>query len=499
LDLLDWISGWLEKLSWEQTADLSFQSVVFLGLFSCFFVVYVSLARFKHIKISLLLLFSLYFYFKISNWGIVWLCGLGLIDYSLAILIFKSNKNWIKNSLFFISVVCNLGLLLYFKYTGFFVETLVGWQLLVAQPDWANQIIAPIGISYYVFKSLSYVLDVYNEMIDEPEKNPLVYITYLSFFPTLLAGPITRARDFLPQLHTVYSLQPAVPGKVFFLFVRGLFKKLVFADFLTANYVNRMFDTPELYSGLEIWMAGYAYGLSLYYDFSGYTDMATAIGLLLGIDVGKNFNQPFKATSVSDFWRRWHISLSSWFNEYVHTPLSFSWRKAGKIGLSISILLTFILSGLWHGPSWLFVAWGGAHGLAIIFEIWLQPVRSLMHRRLGNFWTVLSVIITLHFLCITYFLFRAPDVTHLGIYYEKITTAFGWETLADWWIGYRPTILFLISGYFLIYLPDKFKDWLLQRFVCIHWSLQAVVCCLAILLLIQLKGSVSQPFIYLQF
>lgn len=261
----------------------------------------------------------------------------------------RATAHWLRKMWVAVSLTINLGLLCYFKYTNFlgdFFASLTGGTFT------AMDIFLPVGISFFTFQSLSYTIDVYRKEIT-PLTNLLDYAFYVSFFPQLVAGPIVRARDFIPQIRRPLFVSGEMFGRGIFLIVSGLFKKAVISDYISINFVERIFDNPTLYSGVENLMGVYGYALQIYCDFSGYSDMAIGIALLLGFHFNMNFDSPYKSASITEFWRRWHISLSSWLRDYLY--ISLGGNRKGKIRQYANLIITMFLGGLWHGASWNFV------------------------------------------------------------------------------------------------------------------------------------------------
>ena len=240
-------------------------------------------------------------------------------------------------------------------------------------------IFLPIGISFYTFKSLTYVFDIYYDTLN------LLYLQdfslYIFYFPNILMGPIDRASAFLPQIDQEPFISKEDIGRATFLIIAGLIKKVVIADYISLNFVDRVFDFPLRFTGVENLLAIYGYTLQIYCDFSGYTDMAIGVSLLLGFKLMDNFNSPFKATSIADFWRRWHISLSRWLQDYLFKPLQFQFRSMRVFGNMLALLITFFICGLWHGAGWNFIIWGTLHGFMMSFALIIQKPKL----RLYNF------------------------------------------------------------------------------------------------------------------
>lgn len=273
-------------------------------------------------------------------------------------------------------------------------------------------LLVSIGVSFYVFQAISYLSDIYLE-IQEPERRVVTFALYLSFFPKLLQGPIERAGDLLPQLRNKYVFNYENMRYGLLLFTWGLFKKVVVADRL-ALFVNPVYDNVHGFTGLPLLLATYVYAFQIYFDFSGYTDMALGSACLFNIRLTQNFNAPYLATSLADFWRRWHISFSRWILDYIFKPLQMHWRDWRTSGTALALLVTFIVSGIWHGASWGFVVWGLLHGVYLAVSVYYKPYQKKLHKRLGvekgrllNVW---QVVVTFNLVCFAWIFFRANSI-----------------------------------------------------------------------------------------
>ncbi len=318
------------------------------------------------------------------------------------------------------AVAANLGLLGYFKYTTFLFDSgtsvLRGFGFGVAPP--LGRIILPVGISFITFQALSYVIDVGRREL--APTSMLDFGVYLSFFPHVGAGPIVRASEFLPQLAHRPDPRRVDVGPAFWLIAAGLFKKVVVASFLADRIVDPLFANPQQHGGLEALFGVYAYAIQIFADFSGYTDMAIGIAALLGFTFPRNFASPYTATSVQDFWRRWHMTLSRWLRDYVYIPLGGS--RKGRRRTSINIFLTMLLGGLWHGAAWTFVAWGALHGGWQVLERgWRR--RSGRHRSVGPGWAWPQRVLTFHVVCLGWVFFRADSFPTAGAVLGRLLEA----------------------------------------------------------------------------
>jgi D-alanyl-lipoteichoic acid acyltransferase DltB (MBOAT superfamily) len=330
----------------------------------------------------------------------------------------RRRKLWLAGT-----VVVNLGVLATFKYLNFGIDSARAAlsALGVDTPEVALRLALPVGISFFTFESMSYVIDVYRRHI-EPQKSYLEYLSFVAFFPHLVAGPIVRPRDLLPQLAGPPRWSSSEGSEALFLIALGLLKKVAIGDYLALNLVDRVFDGPVQYSALECYAGVLGYAVQIYCDFSGYTDIAIGSALLLGVRFPLNFAAPYKATSIVDFWRRWHISLSTWLRDYLYIPLGGSRKGPGRTYLNL--MLTMLLGGLWHGASWTFVAWGGLHGGALALTRAYQNWRERRGRTASQSRAVrLScVLLTFHLVCAAWIFFRAETFQKAWSMFAQLST-----------------------------------------------------------------------------
>ena len=370
----------ISMLTYDASQPLIFSSGLFLFLFAGFLFFYGFTRRAPIARIVYVILFSLYFYYKSSGIYFLLLVFASVSDYWIAHAIYKVRTQRAKYWLVGLSILVNLGMLGYFKYTNFLIEianNLFGQGFLNFQ-----NIFLPVGISFFVFQSMSYTIDICRGQL-KPLNNWADYLFYLSFFPQLVAGPIVRAKDFIPQIRqNPLRVTREMFGMGVFLILIGLFKKAVISDYISLNFVDRIFDEPLLYSGFECLMGIYGYALQIYCDFSGYSDMAIGIALLLGFRFPKNFDAPYKSATITEFWRRWHISLSTWLRDYLY--ISLGGNRKGRIRTYFNLLVTMVLGGLWHGAAWTFILWGLFFAVFLTVEkLWygqaLAQTRFLKH------------------------------------------------------------------------------------------------------------------------
>lgn len=478
-----------------------FSSGIFLFLFLGFSLIYWILGKADTVRILFVTVFSYYFYYKSSGYYFLLLALVTATDYYIARAIYdvRTVSRGLARTLVALSLILDLGILAYFKYTNFFGSMFSdSWQHL--------DIFLPVGISFFTFQSLSYTIDIYRGNIT-PLSRLLDYAFYVSFFPQLVAGPIVRARDFIPQIRRPLAVTDEMISSGVFLIIIGLFKKAVISDYISVNFVERIFDQPTLYSGIENLLGVYGYTLQIYCDFSGYSDMAIGIALLLGFQFPQNFDSPYRSLSITEFWRRWHISLSSWLKDYLY--ISLGGNRKGKFRQNINLLLTMLLGGLWHGASLNFILWGGLHGLFLCADkLWhvICPSLSPIPSRKGEQQTTrprwvgtVSGIITFHLVAATWVLFRSQDFQTASGVFSQIFTNFHASVLWQWITSYGGVAFLMALGYALHFCPKRYSD---TAHAIVHRSplvLKAVLIVIVAWIVIQIKSSDVQPFIYFQF
>jgi D-alanyl-lipoteichoic acid acyltransferase DltB (MBOAT superfamily) len=434
--------------AFDPETPLLFTQFHFWAFFS---LVFMAFAIFQHrawMRNAYLFAVSLLFYYKTSGAFVGLLVLVTCSDFFIAQFIYKCKARWAKRAWLSLSVCIDLGILCYFKYSYFFADIInqmfgTEFEVTNVAGKWLNEltstsyfsvdkIILPVGISFYTFQIVSYTADVYKGLV-KPVRNILDFGFYVSFFPQLVAGPIIKASDFIPQLYRRYFLSRRQFGIAIFWIVNGLIKKIVLSDYLAVNFIDRVFDNPMLFTGFENLAALFLYSLQVYADFSGYTDIAIGLSMLMGFHLPRNFNSPYKALNCSNFWKRWHISLSRWLQTYLYIPLggnrnisfgtifwiivltlsalilsgslyvSFgvlvlaaaiiltAWycpERRRKIWANLNSMITMLLGGLWHGASMNFLIWGGLNGIGmVVFKFWRDS--SLLVRCVGSTMVVL--------------------------------------------------------------------------------------------------------------
>jgi D-alanyl-lipoteichoic acid acyltransferase DltB (MBOAT superfamily) len=457
-----------------------------------------------------LFLISLFFYYKAGGLFLFILIFVTVIDYTCGFLIYRSKRPSGRIIFVLLSIVSNLGLLGYFKYTGFIISTineLFGtdfrvYDLLSAASNSIlgtsfdiSYIILPVGISFFTFQSLSYTIDVYRKKM-EPVRNIIDFGFYVSFFPHLVAGPIVRASVFIPQIYKEFKLSRPEFSHALYMISKGLIKKIIISNFIALNLVDRVFDAPSIYSGFENLLAIYGYGLQIYCDFSGYTDIAIGVALILGFRLPVNFNSPYKATNISDFWKRWHISLSLWLRDYLY--ISLGGNKKGKIRTYFNLMITMLLGGLWHGASLKFIIWGGLHGIGLVVnKIWIAIFKT--QKKASWFGRVVAVFITFQFVNFCWIFFRAPDINSVGIMLKQIFGSFSPGSYMTVLPAYSNALLLMSVAYIIHFLPERIKESYRGVFIRTPLAAQLAVIIAVAILLFQMKTTEVIPFIYFRF
>jgi D-alanyl-lipoteichoic acid acyltransferase DltB (MBOAT superfamily) len=489
---------------------LIFTQLYFWIFYGIVLLIYSLVYKERALRNSFLFLASLFFYWKTSGLFFLILVFSTFANFYIGNWIHTSEKRRIRKLGVFLSVAVNLFLLSYFKYTYLFVDTfnsLFNTDIEVVNhlARWSNNltgthfdvsvILLPVGISFYTFQIMSYTIDLYRRKVD-PVKNIMDFGFYVSFFPQLVAGPIVRASEFVPQIYKRYSLSKEEFGYAIFIIMKGLFKKIFIGDYLAVNFIDRIFANPEGFSGFENLMALYGYSLQVYVDFSGYTDIAIGAALLLGFRLPRNFNSPYKATSVANFWKRWHISLSSWLKDYLYIPLGGNRR--GRIMTDVNLMITMLLGGLWHGASWQFLIWGGINGLGlVVYKLWrkVSPYEHSKH------WAVRiwKIFITFQFITFTRIWFRSDSMEHANELMRQIAHSFNASIIPDVLISYKWVFLVMLLGYITHWISNKWKLALLNWYIKTPVWAKVLIAVVVVFIIYQSWSADLQPFIYFQF
>ena len=396
----------------------SFQFLLFFPFVTILYFLIPHKFRWLHLLIA-----SCYFYMAFVPIYILILFGTIVIDYIAGIMI-ENAEGGRRKSFLMMSIFANVGVLVFFKYYNFFADNINHVFL------WTNvqtiipllKIILPIGLSFHTFQAMSYTIEVYRGN-QKAERHFGIYSLYVMFYPQLVAGPIERPQNMLHQFHEQHSFdyRNAVIGLR--MIIWGLFKKTVIADRL-AVVTDPIFNNPHQYSALTLIIGVVFFAFEIFCDFSGYSNIALGTARVMGFDLMVNFNWPYSAKSVSEFWRKWHISLSTWFNDYLYTPLAISYRNLGIYAVALASIITFLISGLWHGAAWTYIAWGALHGIALTYEVLTKKTRKKIFKKIpkqiGN---AIALICTFSYVCFTYIFFRANSMKDAFYIAAKITQA----------------------------------------------------------------------------
>lgn len=480
-----------EVLLYHRGSPLLFDSGLFLLFFTAFYAVYAALRNERTARLAWVLCFSVFFYYKSSGAFTGVLLAELLVDFWVARRIAAERAKSRRRAWLLFSVLSNLAILGYFKYSNFALET---WSSLFHSNFQPLDIILPAGVSFFTFQGISYTVDVFRRDID-PCTSLLDYSFFATFFPQLVAGPIVRARQFLPQMRKAPKISDEQMARAWALILAGLVKKAVISDFISLNFVDRVFDAPQLYTSLENLLAAYGYALQIYCDFSGYSDLAIGLALLMGFQLPPNFNAPYLAQSFTDFWRRWHQSLSSWLRDYLYIPLGGS--RKGRLRTYVNLMLTMLLGGLWHGASWKFMAWGGFHGAALAVE---RAFGITAERGSSTLWgRLLRRILVFHGVVFGWIWFRAADATTAWRLLGRVAAGPEWSHLGEVLAAYPVVFGLMAAGYALHLVPLRWESGaqgLLRR-----GGVPAMALSLAFMiwLLAQAQAAQVQPFIYFQF
>jgi D-alanyl-lipoteichoic acid acyltransferase DltB (MBOAT superfamily) len=480
----------LEQLTYNSKDPLLFNSGFFLFFFFIFMLGYQFLYKKKLLRVVYFILFSLYFFYKACGFYFGFILLSAVVDYNLANWIYRSSLQHIKKAILVFSVIINLGLLFYFKYTNFFIEIIN--ELNVGHINPLN-LILPIGISFYTFENLSYTVDVYRGKF-KPVEGFLDYCFFLTFFPKLVMGPIVRAADFIPQIRKNILVTDAHVAKGLYQIIGGLFKKVVISDYIYVNFVQYIFDDPSRHSGIECLLGVYGYAMVIYCDFSGYSDMAIGMAKWMGFSINENFDSPYQSSNITEFWRRWHMSLSAWLKDYLY--ISLGGNKKGKVRQYINLFITMLLGGLWHGASFNFIIWGGMHGVALIIDKlrlkYLPVSKSKLLKALG-------VFVTFHFVCFCWIFFKASSFHDAGIIITQIFYNFNLEAVSPMFGAYKSVFIIMLIGYALHMLPKTYERFAEKFLVKIQFAGRIAVLLFFIWLVIQVKQADQVMPIYLQF
>lgn len=547
----------LAWLSYQADSPLIFTQVYFWIFFA------VVLAGFAWVHTRLrwrnlyLFVVSLFFYYKTSGLFVLLLVFSTITDYGIGLRMDRSRNVVARKWWLALSVFLNLGVLVYFKYAYFFTDAFnalmhTDHQVYNQLAQWSNgffgtsfradKIFLPVGISFFTFQTMSYAIDVYRGHL-KPVRNVFDFGFYVSFFPQLVAGPIVRASEFVPQLYQPYSVSRRDFGIAVFWILNGLLKKIFLADYVAVNFVDRVFSNPGSFSGFENLAALFGYSLQVYADFSGYTDIAIGVALLMGFTLPMNFNSPYKARNVAEFWKRWHMSLSTWLKDYLYIPMGgnrggslFSYIMVGvilcfllllvgtlqavfvaagivlgavllvrlfpalrrQVDTNINLMLTMTIGGLWHGASWNMIIWGALNGLGLVVYKYVRKVNPFSG---SPKWLVrgTAVFATLSFITFTRAWFRGESTESVGLMFDRVLNHFHPELVQKVVSAYPQVFGVILAGYLIHWLPSGWKEYYRTRFANASLLTQALLAFAAVVLLYQGMSADLQPFIYFVF
>jgi len=531
--------------------------------FWLFFIFVMFVFSFLHKKLLTRSIFlsvvSIFFYYKTSGIYVTLLIVSLFANYFLGNGIEKAKTNSSRNIQLTSAILFNLLTLGYFKYAYFFTESFnkmfhTKFEVVNQLSVWANgfagdgtfveKIILPVGVSFFTFQSISYVVDIYRKDI-EPVKNFFEYSFFVTFFPQLVAGPIVRAKDFIPQIRKPFTLSNEQFSWALILITKGLFKKIILADYIAVHFIDKITDAPQAYPGFVSILAMWGYSLQIYADFSGYTDIAIGLSCLMGFALLPNFNSPYKAISVADFWRRWHKSLGSWFRDYLYIPLGGN--KTGGLATYIAsliififllfitqwyeliyvygglmtlyfivwfyfpfyknfihrdlnLLITMVVGGLWHGASENFVIWGTMNGIAlIVYNYWkkISPYENST-ALIVRFW---RIFVTFQFITFTRIWFRLEDSSEPLAMINHIWNHLDlkWDIVKLVFQTYSSVFWIITLGYFLHWMPQSWKDKGQDYFTKMNLGLKSIIIVICVFLMYQAISDTFKPFVYFQF
>ena len=477
-------------LAYEADHPMLFSSGLFWVLFLIFLPVYALLRSRRLQMVVYVVAFSLYFYYKSSAWFFMLLIITSVLDWCLSRIMSDTRKLWKRRLCLWLSIGMSLSILGFFKYANFF---LWNWNQMVEGNFQPLDIILPVGISFYTFQSISYIVDVYKGRVS-PTETWIEYLFFLSYFPALVAGPIVRADYFLPQIQNRDHASRQEMAAGLWLIILGLVKKAVVADYI-AQYNDLIFASPTGYSGLESLMGVVGYVVQIYCDFSGYSDMAIGISAIMGFRLTRNFNFPYKSRNLTDFWRRWHISLSTWLRDYVYIPLGGNRR--GTLRTYVNNFLTMLVGGLWHGAAWKFVIWGGMHGVGLIVHKALRPWMV----KIPDTWPVkaASWTLTMAYVSFLFIFFRAASFEDAWLIIRNIFGNFDIAYLAPF-VRVRYVWLIFVAMIIAVHsLPTRWINAAGDWFVRAPFGAKLAVFIVAVQLVVQFMSEDVMPFIYFQF
>ena len=467
----------------------------FIFLASTLFVFYITPVRYRN---YILIIASLIFYMYVKVSYVLIILSIITANYFIGIKIGTAVDKILKTRYLYLSLLINIGILVYFKYWNSFVDSyfdLFGNNIMKSN-YLLTEVILPLGLSYYIFQTIGYIIDIFRGSL-KAEKDFMKFCLFTLFFPKLLVGPIERAKNLLPQIASDHEFikENIIEGSKLILW--GIFKKIVVAERISL-YVDTVYANLSFHNSSTFYLATLLYPIQVYADFSGYTDIAIGSAKLFGYNLMDNFNRPLFAKNVSDFWRRWHISLSSWVADYIYKPITFKRRDWGNIGTFYALLVSFVVIGVWHGASWNFVVFGIIQASAIIFEVLTKSIRKKISLKLtGSIYNVISIILTFLFFSFSLIFFRTTTLDNAANIVNIIFSAPG-----ELYIDNISTIIFILIGSAILVTSDLHKEYGIFRHLLIEkkkWVLQEIVYSLLLIYIIIAGVFDGGQFIYFSF
>ncbi len=482
---------WLDPIFTEPNAEIVFTHIQFWFVFVIFFTFYLLSLRTRRrtLMIVYTLMFNLFFAWKMSGWTMIVIPATILVTWLITELL-RQSEGWQRTFLLVIDIILTLFPLAIFKYSNMCIMSVN--QLLHANFPLLH-LIVPVGISFYTLQSLSYTIDIYKKRFTLPV-NLLEYSFYITFFPLLLAGPITRAEVLIPQIKENHRPEDDLVYGGMFLIMTGLIKKCLFADYI-AIYNHWIFEDPTGYSGFETMVAMLGYIVQIYYDFSGYSDISIGLAALMGFRLKENFNFPLRTTNITDFWRNWHISLSSWVRDYIYIPLGGN--RCSKLRMCCNIIIAMTLAGLWHGANLTFIIWGLLNGIALILHKLCKPALDKIPDNI--FTKFINLIITISFISLTMAFFGAANVEESLLILKHSFTNFD-LSYAIPFCQTRPLWLaFVVGGLILHIASPLWYEKTKRYFIEAPWIVKIIVIIIVVQVIVNFSNEDIQPFIYMNF
>ena len=474
-------------LLFNTESPLAFNSWQFWVLFTFFIIILGMVRKRKSVMLIYVIAFSAFFYYKVSGCFVVFLFVKGIVDFLLGRGL-SCTHGIKKKCLLWFSILLSVGALVYCKYAGFLVDS---FAVILERNFQPLDIIMPVGISFVTFQTISYFVDVYKGKFDGA-KNVFEYLFYITFFPTIVSGPIVRAVHLLPQVRSCRKTTSAMVSDGFDLVILGLIKKAIIADYI-AQYNNIVFSMGASYSGLEYMLALFGFSIQIYFDFSGYSDIAIGIARIMGFRLLPNFKNPYQSHNITDFWRRWHMSLSFWLRDYIYIPLGGN--RCGKFRMYFNLLVTMIIGGIWHGAGLNFLVWGIIHGLGLI----VQKMTAFIHLPFKRGIQFLSVILTFVFVSLAWLFFRVNDWEDICMITDSILYKFNMDMLVPFVEERTIWVIAFILSLILIFLPISWKKSMWKIYKRTNWLGKMILFIIVVQMIVQLSSVEVTQFIYSQF